>query len=256
MRKIIGFIVFIAIAGGYYFFIYNPNATNVKVSFRDDFETINREFWFVGEWQTNDPKFSDVKINDGILSLKVEDTDRGPYLLSKPLAIEEDYVISIKRRVKINYANDYFTGGLALFQTDSADIRPNTTMAWKDSFGDAAVLVEYVHNYNPDNIRPGRDIFRVLPPTWEVANSARLIKPIFDEWFEEKLIYDMRMNRISYIINGEEYHTSGFKLDRDYVRFFMHSYGWYTGHNIDIDWIEVEIRDESIDERGKSSNEK
>ena len=252
MRKILAFIVFAAIVASYYFFIYDPNDTKVMFDYTDEFETFNDEFWYIGQWKTNKPMMDDIDIKDGILTLKVNETDAGPYLLSKPLPIDDDYVIKIKRRVKIKYANDKFTGGLTLFQTDSAVLEPDKNVEnWYDAFGQAAVLIEYVHNYNEDSTRPGRHIFRVLPPTWEALDSARLIKPIFDEWFEEELIFDTRMNRISYIVNGKEVNTGGLKFDKDYIRFFTHPYGWGVGHEMMIDWINIKIVDESIDKRGK-----
>ena len=251
MRKILSFIVFAAIVASYYFFIYDPNDSKVILDYTDEFETFNREFWYLGQWKSEKSMLNDIDIKNGVLSLKIEETDKGPYLLSKPLKVEDDYVIKFKRRVKISYANDRFTGGLTMFQTNSDFIAPDYNKEWGKSFGDAAVLVEYVHDYNDDSIRPGRHIFRVLPPTWEATDSARLIKPIFDEWFEEELIYDTRMNRITYIVNGKEYHTGGLELDKDYVRFFTHGYGWGTGHEMAIDWVNIKIIDESIEKRGQ-----
>ncbi|MEA1974116.1 MAG: hypothetical protein U9N10_01015 [Bacillota bacterium] len=252
MRRLLSFLVFAAIVASYYFYIYDPNDSKIIFDYTDEFETFNREFWYIGEWKSSKSMINEVDIKDGILTLKVNETDKGPYLLSKPIEIEDDYVIKFKRRVKIKYANDKFTGGLTMFQTDSALLHPDYSKEWENSFGEAGVLVEYVHNYNEDSTRPGRHIFRVLPPTWEVIDSARLIKPIFDEWFEEELIYDTRMNRITYIINGKEYNSGGLKIDKDYIRFFTHSYGWGVGHEMMIDWINIKIIDESIEKRGKN----
>ncbi|MGM0379128.1 MAG: hypothetical protein ACQEQE_05230 [Bacillota bacterium] len=252
MRKLIAVILFVALVAGYYFVIYNPDDTKVVLNFKDDFNELNREFWYFGRWRSQKSSINSLEVDESVLNLKVDKVDEGPYLLSRPIKIEKDYKISFKRRVKISYANDKFTGGLVLYQTDSKSMQPMANKKWEDSFGQAAVLVEYVHNYNEDSIRPGRHIFRVLPPTWEVMNSARLIKPIFNEWFIEELIYDTRMNRIIYKINGVEYNTSGLELDKDYIRFFTHSYGWGTGHEMKIDWIKIKITDEDIIKRGKN----
>lgn len=251
MRKLLSFVVFAAIVAGYYFFLYDPVDSKVVLDYTDNFETLNREFWYLGEWQTKRSKLNEVDIQDNILSLRVREVDRGPFLLSRPIKVEEDYVIKFRRRLKITYANDRFTGGLTMFQTNSDFMAPDYNMSWEDSFGDAAVLVEYVHDYNEESTRPGRHIFRVLPPTWEAMDSARLIKPIFNEWFEEELIYDTRMNRITYKINGKEYHTGGLKLDKDYIRFFTHAYGADIGHDMEIDWINIKVIDESIEKRGQ-----
>lgn len=245
-KKIIVFIIFMGLLTTFYYVQFKDKVLkdDVVFSYRDDFDDINRDFWYIGEWQTIEPAYDDVDISNGILTLEVKETDRGPFLLSKPIPISPGDVLTVKRRIKVHYSNNNFTGGFAITQTDETDVKPIfNDQNWSKSLGQAAILVEYVHNYNEELTRPGRDLFRVLPPTWETDDNYAVVEPIFDDWFEETIIYDTRSDKISYIINGNEFKVNGLEIDKPNLRLFMHSYGWYTGHYIKIDWIEIKIED-------------
>jgi len=245
-KKIIVFIIFMGMLSTFYYIQFRDNVvkSDVVFSYRDDFDELDRDFWYLGEWQTMDSVYGEVDIKNGILTLEVTETDRGPFLLSKPFPISSGDVLTIKRRVKIHYSNNNFTGGFAITQTDEKDIKPIfNDYDWARSLGQAAMLVEYVHNYNEDLTRPGRDLFRVLPPTWDTDDNYAVVEPIFDDWFEEEIVYDTRSNKISYKINGKEFKVNGLEIDKANLRLFMHSYGWYTGHYVKIDWLEVKIED-------------
>lgn len=246
LKKILAFVVFISLLISFYYlnFKENLNQDEVVFSYRDDFDDLDRDFWYVGEWQTVAPAYDKVTVKNGILTLQVDETDRGPFLLSKPFPIASGDVLTIKRRVKIHYANDNFTGGFAILQTDDDNLKPQMIEnTWGRGLGQAAVLVEYVHNYDESSTRPGRDLFRVLPPTWETDDNYAVVEPIFDDWIEEELTYDTRSNKITYIVNGKEFKVNGLNIDKGYVRIFTHPYGWYTGHYMKMDWIEIKVED-------------
>ncbi|BEP29852.1 hypothetical protein [Helicovermis profundi] len=245
IKRIVALLLFIGLIIGFYFYQFNNlNRTKVAFTYEDDFNTINRDFWYVGEWETGFPAYDRVNTKNGILTLEDDETDRGPYLLSKPLPVVAGDVITIERRIKLHYANDHFTGGFALMQTNSDNLKPKIIdNDWVKSLGEGAVLVEYTHNYNKKATRPGRDIFRILPPNWKQDYNYQVTDPIFDDWFEEKLIYDTRNNKITYILNGKEYKVNGVNINKKNIRIFTHSYGWFTGHYMKIDWIKIKIED-------------
>jgi len=103
------------------------------------------------------------------------------------------------------------------------------------------MLVEYVHDFNENSERPGREIFRVLMPNWEEFNNYELIDPIFDEWFTEEITYNTKNGSLVYKINGVEYRMRAFPLKKNYIRIFMHSYGKNTGHTMKMERFEVNI---------------
>jgi len=245
LKKIFALMMFVLLIVGFYFYQFeNLNKPMDVYVYKDDFKTINRDFWYVGEWETGFPAYDKVNVKNGILTLSVDETDRCPYLLSKPLEVANGDVITIERRVKLHYANEHFTGGFALLQTDESILKPKImNNDWAKSLGEGALLIEYTHNYSKSAERPGRDIFRILPPTWKEGYNYAVAEPIFDDWFVEKLIYDTRNNKITYILNGKEYKVNGLNINKKYIRIFTHPYGWFTGHYMKIDWIKIKIED-------------
>jgi len=253
MRKYIVFLIFLILVGLYFVDRYTSDEIfDTEFHYRDDFNGLDRDFWYVGEWKTLFTAYDKVSIKNGILDLTVKDTDRGPFLLSKPIRVKEGDILTIKRRVKIHYANENFNGGFAILETNDKSLKPSIPEYgdWSEALGNGVALVEHVHNYDEESTRPGRDVFRVLPPTWEFDHNYAVLEPIFDDWFEEKIVYDTRSNKIKYFINADPdaeeddenvFSVNGSNLNFEYIRVFMHSYGYYTGHSNKIDWIEVSI---------------
>lgn len=243
MKKLVIFMVFILSVAGFYYFQFVEESADVEAFYYyDDFDSLNKEFWYVGEWLTLFDASEKVSIKNGILTIPVNETDRSPFLLSEPIPIQDGDIITIKRRAKMHYGNENFTGGMSVVETDSPAFKPELNSEdWGTSFGNGVVLVEYVHNYDENSQRPGRDIFRVLPPTWKQDHNYAVVDPVFDDWFEEELEIDMRSNKITYSVNGNEVKVNGSPITKDYIRVFMHSYGQYTGHYTKVDWIEISI---------------
>ncbi len=209
----------------------------------DSFETLDREFWYVGEWETFFPAYNKVIMKDGTVAMTVNESERGPFMLSKPILIETESVITIKRKVYVDYGNERFTGGFALMQTDSQELRPMTLEESEAPLGAGIALIEYVHNYNESSKRPGRDVFRVLAPNWERDRNFVLMEPIFGEWFEEEVIYNTSNGNITYKVNEQGYKLKGLAMDEKspYLRLFMHAYGEQTGHTHKMDSFELKI---------------
>lgn len=246
MRKFIAFIVFIVAVSGFYYFQFknpiNQQQGDQLFLYEDSFDRLNKDFWFVGEWLTTFDGSRKIDVKNGLLTMPVDEVDRGPFLLSKGIAVTKGDIVTIKRRAKMHYGNEKFTGGMALVQSDEAELRLVTgSEGWSKSIGEAIALVEYVHNYDETSERPGRHIFRVMTPLWEENNEYALIQPRFDEWFEEELIYDTRNQKVTYKLNGEVHKVNSLLLEKPYVKVFMHSYGQYTGHYTKLDSFSIEV---------------
>jgi len=242
LKKLIIFIIFVAFAFGIYYVKNINEDAKAAFHFRDDFETLNREFWYVGEWKTNFSAYDKVKLNKGKLILEVDITDRGPYLLSKPLSLTKGDTLTIKRRVKMEYANEFFTGGLVVYETADEGLIPSVLNNSLSTLGNGVVLIEYVHSYDENAVRPGSNVFRVLPRGWETDDNYELAEPIFSEWFEEELVYNTTTGTITYMLDGEVYEVSSQAMNEESIRLFMHGYGFGTGHIVEIDWIEISIK--------------
>jgi hypothetical protein len=241
LKKIIVFLVFIVFSFGVYHITQDNEDVLPTFQYRDDFDQMNRDFWYVGEWQSYYSSYDKAKLRNGILRLEIDEVDKGPVLLSKPIDVENGNILTIKRRVKMSYANDHFTGGLALLETSDEGLIPSALNSDNSSLGNGIVLIEYVHSYETDSKRPGNNVFRILPRSWEFEDNYELMEPIFDQWFEEELVYDTVAQTITYTVNGKSYQVISQEMLKERIRVYMHGYGYDTGHVVEIDWIEISV---------------
>lgn len=248
MRRIIAIVVFITFVIAVYTFKGNIDDKIDDYYFRDEFNTIDRDFWYVGEWKTLFSAYDKVDIRNGILNLEIKEIDRGPFLLSEPINLNNGDILTVTRRVKMEYANENFTGGFALLETEDKGLIPS---GLNDSFGDLGngiILIEYAHNYDENSIRPGNNVFRVLPRTWENDGNYQLLDPIYDKWFEEEIIYDTNKEMIYYRRNNEEVSVLSQEMTYENIRLFIHGYGYGTGHKVELDWVEISIERGELEE--------
>ncbi|MBI9013535.1 MAG: hypothetical protein JEZ08_14980 [Clostridiales bacterium] len=241
MKKMIVFLVFIAFCFGVYFITSEDEVSLPSFHYMDDFDTLDRDFWYVGEWKSLYSAYDKAKLNNSILKLEIDEVDKGPVLLSKPIEIMNGNVLTIKRRVRMTYANNHFTGGLALIETKDEGLIPSALNNDNTNLGNGIVLVEYVNSFEDDSKRPGRNVFRILPRSWEFDDNFELVEPIFNEWFEEEIIYDTTEKTITYKLNDKEYLVKSQEMFEERIRIYMHGYGFETGHIVEIDWIEISI---------------
>ncbi len=241
----LGYILIIIIVVAYFGYGFlisnNPSTTSNMIDVKnihDDFENLNKARWYAGEWLTHHPIGDEISIVDGIVSLAVKQNDKAPYLLSQPIEIADYDIIKIKRRVKLHYGSDYFAAGLVVFESDSDRFKPKLDSALP--FGDAVVMVEYAHDFGDNTSRPGEDVIRILAPDWQVNDNFKLAPIVYDKWFTEELIID-NSGKITYYIDNEPYQLKGNGINSDYFRLWMHGYGAYTGHNVEIDWIDITL---------------
>lgn len=239
-------LLLVLLIGGAAFYLYQSGTFKFNEKpvngFRDEFDAIDRENWYVGEWRTNKPAYEKAILLDGSITLKVQETDRGPYLLSEVMEIKKPSIITIKRRALVNYGNDRFMGGMALLQTDHDQFNPKIVDEGADmGFGNGIVLVEYVHNLDPLTRRPGQDGFRVMMPDWQTDGNYKVLPAVFNQWFDETLIYNTKSGQVVYRLNDKEYTLRGFSMSKKFFRVFMHSYGSNVGHSLKMDWFEMKV---------------
>lgn len=252
-KKKIGILVgLIAIAGAFFFFKQLSTDSRTDYYYRDEFDMLNEDMWYVGEWGTGFPKPEKVTVKNSILTAIVGETDRGPFLLSKPIDIKANSLITVKRRVKLKYGNNQFTGGFTLYQTDQRNVAPELIdKEWFKNFGQALMLMEYVHTSDTTSTRPGNHNFRLLVPDWQETENYAIATPIFDEWFEETFTFDCSTGRITYTNGDKLLVLKGYRPTQNRFRIFMHPYGFYTGHEMKIDWIEVKVTQPERQEKPK-----
>ncbi len=243
LKSKLGYILIIAIVVAYFGYgllnSANRTAKDEMIDtkqIQDDFDILDKTRWYAGEWLTHRPINDEISIVDGIVSLAVNQNDKAPYLLSKPIEIADYDIIKIKRRVKLHYGSDYFVAGMVVFESDSNTFKPKLDSELP--FGDAVVMVEYAHDFGDNTKRPGEDAIRILAPDWQTNNNFELAPIVYDTWFSEELVIDNN-GKITYYINGEPYQIEGNGINSKYFRIWMHGYGAYTGHNVEVDWIQI-----------------
>lgn len=225
-----------------------PEGTVYRYEFE---EPLDLEFWLVSPWDMYKQMPEIAPARDGLLSLEKTKNGVEPYLLTKPLALTEGDVITLKRRVKISRGTEYFAGGVAMYQTDDTTLLPEKTDgAFATTFGDGVFLVEYSYDLKAELERPGRDIFRFLAADWSYNDNYVLIPPVYDEWIEETFTFDTRSNQMFYAVNGKSYKLNSFKLDKGNVRFMIHAYGKGSGNQVEMDWIEINIENKRVTRKG------
>lgn len=234
------------------FTVNKEKADDVLTVYRFDFDTeeIDRDFWMVGAWETLERNYALARIRDGVLTLSADMAGTMPYMVTRPLAIREKDVITVKRKVRIVADGETFGGGFSMYQTNDLQMIPERTDgSWGTAFGDGVALIEYSKDLIHESERPGRDVFRFLAADWSYNDNYVLINPVYDEWVEEKFVFDTRSNQMTYTLGEKSYKLNSYRLDGDGVRFLMHPYGTGAGNRIEIDFIEVTIENKRV--RGK-----
>ena len=83
MKKIGLLLGMLALIGAFFFFKQMSSDSRTDFYFRDEFDLLNEEMWYVGEWGTGFPKSNKVSVKNGILTAVVAETDRGPFFTFK-----------------------------------------------------------------------------------------------------------------------------------------------------------------------------
>lgn len=219
--------------------------SRAKFHFHDDFNRFNSRHWEAYEWQTL-RKLPAALVHNGVLDLRCNRTDRSAFVASKPIRVEKGDVVRIQRRVRAHYANKYFEGGIWFYQTSSPEVRmPANRAAWLSAFGRNLFNVTYFHYfYEKPGVRqyvPAKNGFVIQGKNWKRERNYHVIAPLWDRWFVEEIRYDTASGVATYTINGQTVSVRTIPYSGPYLRFIMHSYGWYTGHDIQVDWVDVSV---------------
>jgi hypothetical protein len=242
MKKFIIVISFIIITFLVYTMMFQGKETPDSHMYSFDFERVDKDMWFVGNWGSFDGAYDWASLKNGILKMSSSGEEGTPYLLSKPIEIRDGDVITLKRHVKISRNDTYFAGGLAMFQTDDLDTIPEKTDGnWMTSLGDGVALIEYSYDLSQNQERPGKDVIRFLAADWDYNENYQLISPIYDAWVDETLVFDTRSSQLIYTLNDTTYKLNSYKLDRSNIRFLIHAYGEGSGNSIEMDDLTITI---------------
>lgn len=236
------------------------------LDYRDDFNTLNRNFWLVfnhGGYNSDyfPAAYEKAIVQDSILYLKINDIDEGPELINKNgLLIRTDNIITVEWKAKVHYANEYFAGGvyfaLVNYETPYDPHSKNYNIppyAYYNPEAARGYSVKYLSRVFYRNYFYGD-----YPPPYTgnnfgfcgTVNSLRecqVFQPIWDKWFSTKVVFDFPAGNAKIWINGNyigEQPLSAQKADIEhyqYLKIHFSPYGWWTGHEMDLDWVKISI---------------
>lgn len=205
--------------------------------FSDEFNSFDQAAWYALEEKTGQSGAHHVSISNDQLVISTTQTDRNPFLYSKAWAIPSSGLLRISRKVRVSYANDYFAGGFYLMQTNSEALQLSQDRKEE-------VLVGVMHlnfTYDPGRYPLTKGFVAITPDYKTTGNFAAIENAPFGQWVEEVLEYEPATGKARYILNGREYALTSKPADMPWFKVSMNAYGWYTGHKAEVDWIKIEV---------------
>jgi DNA-binding winged helix-turn-helix (wHTH) protein len=259
---LVGLICTFFIVGVYFIFFNKQNAdssSTQKTIFEDDFS--GNEF-DLQKWM---PKRKSVRISEGKAVITMDEMDNGGRLWSSYFPYDPTKPIVATSRLKVhpNKNNDEynFLGEFFLipkvFQDDQSE--ENELDVLKTGLVDVDTLKSGVlgfglmymkSEHKDENQVPVEGFYMIKPggrPSSTYAQKHNLISPpiapIWDNWFEQKIIYNPTTGLIEYFIDNEkkgEFIIGEMSKLKEYkMQLLIEPYGWYTGHSMEIDWIKI-----------------
>lgn len=200
-------------------------------------------------------KGKSIKIADGNALITIDETDKGGHLWSSYFDFNPTKPIVISSRLKFspnkNYGKYNFNGEFFLipkvFPKEQSGI---TDFDWVKKVTLAFGVMYYKAEYEAEDQVPTEGFFLIKPggrPSFKFSQKAgtisKGIEPIWNQWFEQKIIYNPTSGLMELFINGEKQIELNVgqmpPLDENKMQLQITPYGWYTNHSMEIDYIEI-----------------
>ncbi len=231
------------------------------IDLQDEFNFgFNSSIWEVYEWKTLKPLDGDNLVHNGYLDLQCNKTDRSAFVATKPIPLKKGEVLHIKMRIRVHYANKYFEGGVWFYATDVGKkvTMPSNPKAWLSAFGRNLFNVTHYHYYyEKPGVTPYVPVhngFAISSMNWRKDKNYGIIDPIWDRWFIEEIEYNPAKREAILKIGNRIKKVYTPPYNKKFIRFIIHSYGWYTGHSLQVDWIRIRVR--KADKSGRKNETK
>lgn len=180
------------------------------------------------KWTTSGSTVQEV---NGYMRIGQDVTDQGGNLFSVPIPINQNGDITITRNVKVHHANQWFHGdmiihfaGLPVVGVEYSYYQwsGNSYYGWEDRIG------TYISRNNACFICASSD-----------SDIAGPFPIIWDTWFSEKVVYSPSNGNLTLWINNAVVTSYNVGImpptNNPTIQFQFGSWGWYTGHEQDID---------------------
>lgn len=197
-------------------------SSSSEIIFSDDFNSgILDNFW--------NPSGNSVTVNSGFMRVSVDVTNEGGRINSNYIRLSTADTLTIKKRSRIHYANDYLD---ALFLVD---IIEEPAMKFGMSYAN------YTYDAGDEMPQFGIHLFRNGANTHlesQQGDVSEGLAGIWDTWFDETMHYIPSTGDLHYTCDGGSISFNVGSLDHyDYINIRIHigPWGWFTGHYYDMD---------------------
>ena len=173
------------------------------------------------------PDYSHVGRNvtesGGVVKIAQDAPDDGGRLISRPFTVNPTGLITLTIRARIHLSSPTFD-----------KFRPNISLTETDQDGNGIHVAAMYHHMSFDDYSD-RTWFGFGHPGFD------MIAPIWDEWFVEEVKYDPLSGEANYSVNGGTPVTiPGRWLDGTTMVLDYNSFGWYSGHYTELDYVKIE----------------
>ena len=212
----------------------------INVLLEDNFNSTGIDY---NKWDIENSSPNDVKVENGIMKLEQNVTDKMTELVSKWITIDPNKKIIIKRKVYLHTTKNCFNGKSCYFYSPSIMLRFNYNKV--DNIG---VSYNYLHYVNNKYVGDADCEFGFYLAVW----GKKYYKPfkipnqglILDNWFEEKIEFEPITGLMNYYINGsfKGSWNSNFRINNSAsttVQLRFNPYGWWTTHYQYFDDLKV-----------------
>lgn len=225
---------------------------NSTVIFADDFSS--------GELDPNRWKIkgNTARVENGIAKIIIAETDKGAKLESALFSFEPNKAITINCRIKISYSQNfkdkvYFNAHFGILPKTSFLHLADEGIKNHLMFGVKYTNYDYESKYSNGEIdelktegffliRDNGAPFKKID--YRDGKISKRIEPVWNEWFEQKLVYEPFSGKMSYFINDELKDVINVGdlsniMEENKLRLDINPSGWWVNHSIELDYIEI-----------------
>ena len=206
-----------------------------EVIFADDFNdnVIDSAKWI--------PRGYTVAEQESMMKVMTTVTDNGGALESAHIPVNNKEPLTITRKVKVHYGNEYFgADGMAIIPIGAL------TKIFRITYGNMAYAGTIYGNPNPFCAYYGFFVNRnnsIMGYCYMRVDASPVINPIWDTWFDEKIVYYPATGQLEYFMNGEkkmDYNVGILPETVSHIKLGFTASGWWRDHYQYFDNISVE----------------